>query len=219
MSRTQIFRAAGVLTAAGVVAAAVFVLLPSRAHTSHRAAVAGAARLASAAAADNPVPPPADPGTLSPATAAGLNLAPRSVQQRGRFTAASGKSFGVYVGTRSDNGRQCIMLVGGGSTAGGCNPTLFSNGPVDFVEAFSGGPARSERTDFEIAGVVADNVERLDVIDSLNRVTRIDTSGENKAFFYEVKPADLARGVGVNTLVARDDAGTAIASFDVSEPG
>jgi hypothetical protein len=111
------------------------------------------------------------------------------------------------------------MLVGGRSTAGGCNPTLFSNGPVDFVEAFSGGPGKSKRTDFEIAGVVANNVERLDIIDSLNRVTRIDTSGANKAFFYEVKPADLARGVGVSTLIARDGGGTAIASFDVSEQG
>jgi hypothetical protein len=219
MIRTRIFRGTGVLAAAGVVAAAVFMLLPHRAHSSHRTAVAGAARLASAAAIGNSAPPPADAGTLSPATAADLHLAPGSVHQRGRFTAASGKPFGVYVGTRSDNGRQCIMLVGGGSTAGGCNPTLFSNGPVDFVEAFSGGPAKSKRTDFELAGVVADNVERLDVIDSLNRVTQINTSGANKAFFYEVKPADLARGVGVSTLIARDGAGTAIASFDVSEPG
>jgi hypothetical protein len=110
------------------------------------------------------------------------------------------------------------MLVGGGSVGGGCDTTLFAYGPVDFTEAFSGGPAKSKRTDFEIAGVVADNVTRVDVVDSLNRVTRLDTRA-NKAFFFELKPGDLARGVGVNFLVARDAAGTTIASFDVSEPG
>jgi hypothetical protein len=144
---------------------------------------------------------------------------PASVHQRGRFVAASGQPFGLYVGTRSDNGRQCLMLVGGGSTAGGCDRTMFPNGPVNFVEAFSGGPAKSKRTDFELAGVVADSVARLDVVDSLGRATKIDTSGANKAFFFELKPGDLARGVDVNTLVARDATGTAIASFDASQQG
>ena len=148
-----------------------------------------------------------------------MGFVPESVHLRGRFTAASGTPFGVYVGRLSDRPLECIMLAGGGGTGGGCDPTLFSQGPIAFVEGASGGPAKSKRTDFEIAGVVADSVARLDVVDSLGRVTRIDTSGASKAFFFELKPQDLARGVGVTTLVARDAGGAVVASEDVSEPG
>jgi hypothetical protein len=142
---------------------------------------------------------------------------PASVQQRGRFVAGSGTPFGVYVARRRDTGYHCVILVGGRGTGGACDPTLFSNGPVSFVEAASGGPEKTKRTDFELAGVVADAVARLDVIDSLGRVTTIKTVGPNKAFFFELKPGDLARGVDVTTLVARDTAGMAIASLDVSQ--
>lgn len=219
MSRNHVVRAAGLLSAAGAVAAAVVALLPHFIHSRHASARTGAGRLASAAAdTSNGSPPPADPGTLSASEAATLHLVPASVHRRGRFVASSGKPFGVYVGTRSDNGRQCVMLVGGGGMGAGCDPTMFSNGPVAFLEAFSGGPGKRKRTDFELAGVVADNVARLEVTDSLGRVTRIDTS-TNKGFFFELKPGDLARGVDVNTLVARDAVGTTIASFDASEPG
>ena len=218
MTRRRIFRAAGLLVAGGAVAAAVVALLPHFTHNGHTNAGSGTGLLASAAANRGNAAPPAEPGTLSASEAASLHLVPASVHQRGRFISAAGKHFGVYVGTRSDNGRQCVMLVGGGGMGAGCDRTLFSNGPVAFLEAFSGGPGKSKRTDFELAGVVADNVSRLDVTDSLGRMTRIDTSA-NKGFFFELKPGDLARGVDVNTLVARDAAGTAIASFDVSEPG
>jgi hypothetical protein len=160
-----------------------------------------------------------EPGTISPGDAARLGFVPTSIHERGRFTAASGKPFGLYVGKRSDTGKQCIILVGGGSTGGACDPTLFTNGPIAFVEAASGGPAKSDRTDFEVAGVVADSVARLDIVDSLDRVTRINTSGANKAFFFELKPSDLARGVGINSLIARDAGGAVLATNDVSEPG
>jgi hypothetical protein len=217
MTRNDVFRAAGLLAAAGAVAAAVVVLLPHFTHSGRATARTGGGRLASAASKPNN-PPPADAGTLSASEAGALHLVPTSVRQHGRFISAAGKHFGVYVGTRSDNGRQCVMLVGGGGMAAGCDPTIFSRGPVSFVEAFSGGPGKSKRTDFELAGVVAENVARLDVIDSLGRVTRLDTSA-SKGFFFELKPGDLVRGVDVSRLVARDAAGTAIASFDVSEAG
>jgi hypothetical protein len=220
MTRNHFFRAAGLLAAAGALTASVVALLPHFTHSGREGAGTGTAagRLASAAAG-NPTSaaPPADPGTLSASEEAALHLEPTSVHQRGRFTSAAGKRFGVYVGTRSDNGRQCVMLVGGGGMSAGCDPTMFSNGPVAFVEAFSGGPGKSKRTDFELAGVVADDVARLDVTDSLGRVTRIDTS-TSKGFFFELTPGDLKRGVDVSTLVARDAAGAAIASFDASEP-
>jgi hypothetical protein len=147
-----------------------------------------------------------------------MGFVPESVHLRGRFTAESGTPFGVYVGRLSDRNLECIILVGGGGSGGGCDRTLFAYGPIAFVEAASGGPAKSKRTDFELAGVVADSVARLDVVDSLGRVTRIDTS-TNKAFFFEVKRGDLARGVGVTTLLARDAGGATITSVDVSEPG
>jgi hypothetical protein len=175
--------------------------------------IAGAAAIANHARAS-----PTDPVTISPAEAARMGLIPESVRQRGRFTAASGTPFSVYVGRDSDKNLECIILVGGGGSGGGCDRTLFAYGPIAFVEAASGGPAKTKRTDFELAGVVADSVARLDVVDSLGRVTRIDTSA-NKAFFFELKPGDLARGVGATTLVARDASGATITSVDVSEPG
>jgi hypothetical protein len=223
MTRAHIVRAAGFLAAAGAIAAAVITVVAQFTHGGHTTSRSEDGRLASAAATANveaPSSPSAkEPGTITPAEAARAGLVPESVHLRGRFTAASGKPFGVYVGRDSDRGLECIILVGGGGIGEGCDRTMFTNGPVDFIGGASGGPARSKRTDFEIAGVVADSVARLDVVDSLGRVTRIDTSGASKAFFFEVKPQDLARGVGVNTLVARDASGALISSVDVSEPG
>jgi hypothetical protein len=148
-----------------------------------------------------------------------MGFAASSIRERGRFTGASGQSFGLYTGQRSDTSKQCVILAGGGSTGAACDSSLFRNGPVSFVEAFSGGPAKRQRSDFEIAGIVADNVAELDVVDSLNRVTHINTRGTNKSFFFQLKPGELARGGDVNTLIARDATGAAIASFDVSQPG
>jgi hypothetical protein len=195
-------------------------MLPHFTHRGHAAAARDDARsLASAGA--NVVArsrhATGEPGTISPAEASRLGFVPASVHQRGRFTAASGKPFGVYIATRRDTGYHCVIVVGGQGTGGACDPMLFSNGPVSFVEAASGGPEKAKRTDFELAGVVADAVARLDVVDSLGRVTTIKTVGPNKAFFFELKPSDLARGVDVTTLVARDNTGTAIASFDISQ--
>jgi hypothetical protein len=205
MMRTHLLRAAGFLAALGTAATAIVVLFGHVTNGSHASAAP------STGATDG------DPAAISAAEAAQMGFTPASVHQRGRFTGASGRAFGLYVGKRSDTGKECVILAGAGGTGAACDATLFTNGPVSFVEAFSGGPAKSNRTDFEIAGVVAADVARLDVVDSLHRVTRINTLGANKSFFFQLNPADLARGVDVDTLVARDAHGTAIASFDVSQ--
>lgn len=213
--RGTLFVVAAAIAAVAIAAAAVHIT-----RSGHAASSSGAGHVALADARSDvdPVPssPPGDPGTISAAEAARLHLS--DLHRRGRFTDTSGRPFGVYVGTRSDRGRHCVVLAGAGGTAGSCDPRLFDNGPVAFVEAYSGGPAKARRTDFEIAGVVADSVARLDVVDSLGRVTRLDTSDPSKAFFFELEPADLARGVGVSKLVARDATGAILASLDVSEP-
>jgi hypothetical protein len=211
------------LAAAGAIAAAVITVVAHFTHGGHATPRSEDGRLASAAATANVAPPSSpsakEPGTITPAEAARAGLVPESVHLRGRFTAASGTLFGAYVGRDGEKGLECIILVGGRGIGEACDRTMFTNGPVDFIEAAPGGPAKSKRTDFELAGVVADSVARLDVVDSLNRITRIDTSGASKAFFFELKPQDLARGVGVYTLVARDASGATITSIDVSEPG
>jgi hypothetical protein len=216
-------KAAGILAVGGAVAAATVVVLGHSTHRNHATAPAKSkqGRLAAAAEAAPGNPKVAtsdgDAATISAPEAAQMGFEAASIHQRGRFTGASGRAFGLYTGRRSDTSKRCVILASAGSTGAACDSSLFRNGPVSFVETFSGGPAKTQRTDLEIAGIVADNVARLDVVDSLDRVTDINTRGANKSFFFQLEPGELARGVDVNTLIARDATGAAIASFDVSQ--
>jgi hypothetical protein len=124
MMRTHLLRAAGFLAALGTAATAIVVLFGHVTNGSHASAAP------STGATDG------DPAAISAAEAAQMGFTPASVHQRGRFTGASGRAFGLYVGKRSDTGKECVILAGAGGTGAACDATLFTNGPVSFVEAF-----------------------------------------------------------------------------------
>jgi hypothetical protein len=145
---------------------------------------------------------------------------PASFAARGRFAARAGGSYAVGQARLADPAGECVAVVGPGGDAGtACSePRLFSSGPVVWVEGFEGGPAPAARTSEYVAGLAADSVKRIDLVQS-DGVSRSTSLSAGNAFFVELDPVDLARGVYVDHLEARGQNGRLVSRIALNDAG
>ena len=142
----------------------------------------------------------------------------RSFRARGRFPARAGGAYAIGQAPIAKPAGECISVGGpGGDTGSACSePQLFSQGPVIWVEGFEGGPTPTMRSSEYIAGIASDAVKRIDVIRSDGVSSPANLSADN-AFFFELDPADLARGVYLDHLEARGASGRLVQRIEVND--
>ena len=142
----------------------------------------------------------------------------RSFRARGRFPARAGGTVRDRAGAERQPAAECIAVWGpGGDTASACSePRLFSHGPVVWVEGFEGGPAPAMRSSEYVAGIAVDAV-RANRRDPLGRRLQPRDPSADNAFFYELDPADLARGVYLDHLDARSAGGGLVRRIEMHD--
>lgn len=136
--------------------------------------------------------PPADSLVADPTLALARDQTRRvGVWPRGAGTAA------LYLSRSPVTGLTCLYLSSdaGGSAAGGCNLTsdFFSGRSVVWTSGTVGGPATSSMTALDVAGVAADRVASVVVIDSQGNRHPLSLTSD-RGFIYQTPSADLGQG-------------------------
>ncbi len=142
----------------------------------------------------------------------------RAFNARGRFAARAGGTYAIGQAPIGEPAGECLSVVGpGGDTGSACSePRLFSRGPVIWLEGFEGGPTPTTRSSEYVAGIAIEAVKRVDVIRSDGASSPASLSEDN-AFFFELDPADLARGVYLDHLEARGASGRLVKRIEMND--
>jgi hypothetical protein len=115
----------------------------------------------------------------------------------------------VFLG-KNAAGQICLYdtTLDGMESGGGCNAgDDFFAGRSFFVSlSYSGGPTVQSVTAARLVGVATEDVERLMVIDSAGRATRVSLTAD-RGFAYVVPPARLKSGIEPREVIAYDGGG------------
>jgi hypothetical protein len=126
---------------------------------------------------------------------------PATVREHGRFKDASGRSRVVFTGYRPSDGKTCLVVRGVERSAGSCAVDLFERHPVAVLETFTAGPGGEPLLTYEVFGLAASDVTRVDAVDTAGRSAPVHVAA-GRALFLELDPEQLRNGVRIAYLVA-----------------
>jgi hypothetical protein len=122
-----------------------------------------------------------------------------TLRRRDEFATPDGDRFTIYEGRTKDGAKVCVVSAGPGAAGSACDTPGFTTSPVLWVEGFSAGPGGTPITAWELSGLAAPNVERLELVDSTGNHRPVHL-GRGNTFFVALSREDLKRGVTATTL-------------------
>jgi hypothetical protein len=134
-----------------------------------------------------------------------------TLQKRDDFTTPDGVRFTVFQGRTGDGAKVCVASAGRGALGGACDTPGFTSSPVLWVEGGSAGPGGIPVTDWELSGLAAPNVARLELVDSRENRRPVHL-GKGNAFFVGLSHGELKQGVKAVLLDVYDADGRLLAS-------
>ncbi|MFY9580862.1 MAG: hypothetical protein WAQ33_16240 [Gaiellaceae bacterium] len=132
-----------------------------------------------------------------------------SLRKRDEFVTPDGDTFTISEGQTKDGAKTCIVSIGKGFGTSACDANPFAHSTVLFGESFSAGPGGKDLTDWELSGLAALQVARLELIDSAGRHRPVHL-GKGNAFFFALSRGEVKRGITAQSLRVFDGDGKLI---------
>ena len=130
----------------------------------------------------------------------GRKLLDRStLRRRDEFAAPDGERFTISEGRTKDGAKVCVVSAGPGAAGSACDTPGFTKSPVLWVEGFSAGPGGTPISEWELSGLAAPSVARLELVDSTGAQRPVHL-GRGNAFFVALSREELKRGVTATAL-------------------
>lgn len=147
----------------------------------------------SLATAPGPERPQAAHDELTEQAIARLGLDEAKLERRAAIGSKPHGRHSIYIAPKKGGGA-CVLVVTDDRLGAGCNPVLFGEHDVAFVESSQGGPTARATTELRLAGVASPRVRSLEVELSNGLRAQVPLTAGN-AFLYEAAVSDLRDGV------------------------
>jgi hypothetical protein len=134
-----------------------------------------------------------------------------TLRRRDEFSTPDGDRFTIYEGRTKDRAKICVVSAGRGAAGSACDTPGFTESPVLWVEGFSAGPGGAPITEWELSGLAAPDVARLELVDSTGSHRPAHLARGN-AFFVALSHGELKHGVSAVSLDVYAADGSLLAS-------
>jgi hypothetical protein len=135
-----------------------------------------------------------------------------TLQKRDEFVTPDGAHFTIYQGRTEDGAKVCVASAGRGALGSACDAPGFAISPVIWVESGSAGPGGTPVTEWDLSGLAAPSVARLELVDSTGRHRPVHL-GRGNAFFVALSHGELKHGVSAVSLDVYSADGSLLASI------